>query len=327
MLTTTAAKVARGDSFEAGTTPLYRLEEQRRLQGNLCPVEGFASLVGHIGYNPPARRFAVCIFSGPVRHVANTRIFARLSRNSGQCLVYSMQYEAQQDLAMILPLPVALPAAQASIRFLNLISYSRFFDDLDSGFPQPAMPAAAGGVPPAPGSSRGFLPIEVVGDFVATFVPTLADFRRVDPQFKLPLWVWGQIPIYQDYGFAVFQLRARQAPTKVHPMALVFRTRMPKALFLPTVHIHDGKVHPTETFDHSLYVQDSRLRPSDQRNSFGDPANMPAKEILIASRSVAKGFMDIRRTQGIVEPDEIALKRELRGVLPNKDTIIPCETV
>jgi hypothetical protein len=38
-------------------------------------------------------------------------------------------------------------------------------------------------------------------------------------------------------------------------MALSFPVREGGKLFFPTVHIHDGKVHPTERFDHTLYAQ------------------------------------------------------------------------
>ena len=47
----------------------------------------------------------MCIFSLLVSSVANTNIFARSSVEGRQFLVYSMQYEADSELAMILPLP------------------------------------------------------------------------------------------------------------------------------------------------------------------------------------------------------------------------------
>ncbi len=81
----------------------------------------------------------MCIFSRPVRDVSHTRIFARLSLSGTQFLVYSMTYAADGDLAMILPLPVALPASERSIRFIDLKPYARFFDDLDRGFSPPRM--------------------------------------------------------------------------------------------------------------------------------------------------------------------------------------------
>src|SRR5690606_16069404 len=97
------------------------------------------------------------------------------------------------------------------------------------------------------------LAVHEVGDFVASFVPTLADFRRLDPQFVIPQESWDKIPEYSDYGFAVFQLKSLVG--NPHPMAFEFTTRWPDRIFFPTVHIHDGEVHDREEFDHTLYLQ------------------------------------------------------------------------
>jgi hypothetical protein len=151
----------------------------------------------------------------------------------------------------------------------------------------------------------------------------MKDFSRLDARFKLPLQTWEQIPIYQDYGFAVFQSRSNAVRTEVHPMAFEFATRLPKSLFLPTVHIHDGQVHRTERFDHTLYVEDYRLRPTQTRDLFGNRVNVSAKDGLQASSGVLKQFVDVGRADGTIEPNEIAFKRRLNGIFPNVDTIIP----
>ncbi len=92
--------------------------------------------------------------------------------------------------------------------------------------------------------------------YVASFVPSVADFVRLDPRFRLPEVLFDAVPHYADYGFAVFQL----APGKVtvHPMALRFPTRDPDRLFFPTVHVHDGRFHAKAKFDHALYFQTPR---------------------------------------------------------------------
>ena len=48
----------------------------------------------------------MCMFSGNVVDVANTRIFARDAKQNNQFLVYEMTFTAAEDLAMILPIPV-----------------------------------------------------------------------------------------------------------------------------------------------------------------------------------------------------------------------------
>jgi len=50
------------------------------------------------------------------------------------------------------------------------------------------------------------------------------------------------LPIYEDFGFAVFKLRA--GLKRIHSMALEFPRRDPKSLFFPTVHVHDGHSVP-----------------------------------------------------------------------------------
>jgi hypothetical protein len=235
-----------------------------------------------------------------------------------------MSYTANTDLAMILPLPAATPASEQTLHFISLKGYASFFDDMASGFPRES--ARSVGVPREGGYPGGGNPLAIheVGDFVASFVPTLGDFARLDRRFRLPQQTWQQIPAYADYGFAVFKLRARSKATIVHPMAFEFKTRTPNILFLPTVHIHDGIVHPSERFDHTLYVQDYRLRPTYPNDSRVVQRGEGAAGTLWPSTRVARGFMDITRTQGIINPSEICLKWAMRGDLPNRDTLILC---
>lgn len=101
------------------------------------------------------------------------------------------------------------------------------------------------------------LVVHEIGSFVASYVPTRADFARLDPRFRLPDVLFDSVAHYEDYGFAVFQLAPGNVT--VHPMGLQMPTRRPAALFFPTVHVHDGRFHPTAKFDHSLYYQDARV--------------------------------------------------------------------
>ena len=98
----------------------------------------------------------MCCFSKPVSSVSDTRIFARADEGQREFLVYSMSLEAKQDLAMILPLPVAAGTGEKGVEFINLEGYPDFFADLLKGFPVPppresrghdAIPTAAGAAP------------------------------------------------------------------------------------------------------------------------------------------------------------------------------------
>jgi hypothetical protein len=166
----------------------------------------------------------------------------------------------------------------------------------------------------------GVLAVESVGDFVASFVPSLRDFSRLDRRFRLPNSVWNQIPDYRDYSFAVFQLReTRATPSEVHPMALEFRTRLPNTIYFPTVHIHDGRVHRTEHFDHSLYTQDPRLYPS----APGHPAYAASSKLpLTPSIAPIGSFVDPKRAQGVIDREARCYRLSLRGNLDNQDTLL-----
>lgn len=196
----------------------------------------------------------MCCFSRPVQFVGSTRIFARFLDGLDQCVVYEMEIHAKEELAMILPIPVAQPAREDAVKFVDLGGYRDFFEDLDKAFPEPltlGLASRSKDVTPAPEKAK--LEVQRVGSFDASFVPTQADFRRLDARFRLDDSVWKSLPQYRNFGFAVFKLR--EGNQHVHPMAFRFPTAMPGRVFFPTVHIHDGKVHETEEFDHTLYAQ------------------------------------------------------------------------
>ena len=204
----------------------------------------------------------MCIFSGPAT-VSGTRIFGRVEGDE-QYVVYQMAFGATDDVAMVLPLPVAPGSGEAAVRFVDLSTFPKFFDALEMMFPRPAafqfLELSA---------SRQTLEVQRVGDYEASYVPSIADFARLDRRFRLASEVWDALPTYADFGFAVFQLRQERGllqriglkkvepagPRDVHPMAFAFRTRTPDRVFFPTVHVHDGVVHATATFDHELYCQ------------------------------------------------------------------------
>jgi hypothetical protein len=262
----------------------------------------------------------MCCFAQRVKNVANTRIFCRLTDRGSQFLVYQMDYESAVPNAMILPIPTQLPATEDQIQFLNLEAYATFFSDLESGYPQLQnkkliMPSTSSrtSVDSAP------LKVHSVGSFVASFVPTIDDFDRLDPQFVIPRSSWEKIPIYHDYGFAVFQLKSLHG--RIHPIALEFPTRMPDQVFFPTVHIHDGEVHQQEHFDHTLYLQDDRW---DSRVSkYDGPEKRDPSTGFVRSQKVAKHFMKPGLAQNVVSPDLLVHRRKFFGSYANHDRIVP----
>ena len=221
-----------------------------------------------------------------------------------QGLVYQMRLGAPAEVAMILPIPVIPGSAEDSVKFLDLSAYPKFFADLDSGFPVPeAYSSLRNSVAPAP---QGVLKVQEVGSYEASYVPRIADFGRLDERFRLPVAVWKKLPQFADYGFAVFRLKPGER--EIHPMAFTFPTRHAAELFFPTVHIHDGKVHREEDFDHTLYCQ-TRL---------GGRAMLEWEE----SPRLAGGFTKPKLAQDLLAENQHVHRRSLQGKMRNADILL-----
>lgn len=257
----------------------------------------------------------MCCFSQPVIAVNNTQIFARPSGKGTQFLAYQMNYESSVDNAMILPLPVRQPANDNSLKFIDLSHYDVFFDDLARGFPF-QMPPSIGCSGPSETAAGNKLQVFEVGNYIASFVPTLADFDRLAPQFTLRKDVWAQIPQYIDFGFAVFQLAS--GAMKPHPMAFEFQTANDD-LFFPTMHIHDGEIHASEEFDHILYLQHAGL---DSKAYGYQNAHIEDKSTgFIRSKYPASQFCRVDQSAGLIAGDLLIHRKIVQGNIPNKDTV------
>jgi hypothetical protein len=247
----------------------------------------------------------MCCFSGKVDVVADTNIFVRASKEGRQFIVYSMRFKAGEDLAMILPIPTAKNSAEDAVKFINLEKYPDLFDDLVKGFPVPRSKDDSRGKKNGP--AAGGLAVVEVGKFVASFVPSIKDFARLDKQFRLPDGVWEKLPQYKEFGFAVFKLKKpEKGEQKVHPMAFEFPRLDKKVLFFPTVHIHDRTVPAKAKFDHSLFCQ------------VGDVAPMGWEE----SPGLADSFVKTKDTQGIVDGSAHVYRKLMKGSYENKDHLV-----
>jgi hypothetical protein len=251
----------------------------------------------------------MCAFSGNTTVVvSNTRIFAKTSGRLAT-IVYSMTLTVDSHVAMLLPLPVLQGGmGERALSFVNLEGYPDFFDDLDRGWPEPTTMEAEATLGPVP-CAGGRVPLAVhsVGAFEASFVPRLQDFDRLDARFRLSDDVWQKLPAYADYGFAVFRM-APGTDKSIHPMAFRFHTRFPDRTFFPTVHIHDGEVHDTAAFDHSLYYQimSERVAFRDERASF----------------DVASAFVHEAKNKALVSMNKLVYLKKLVGELPNRDFFV-----
>jgi len=243
----------------------------------------------------------MCIFSGPVKDVSDTKIFAGIS-GSKQYLAYEMSFLADEKLAMLLPIPTPPRISEQAVSFISLEKYTGFFSDLSSLFPVPL----TRGIAP----SLGLLRVEKVGAFEASFVPSASDFHRLDPRFKIPSQALSAWPEYNDFGFAVFKLGPGKQ--RVHAMAFSFPTRYRTQIYFPTRHVHDGTVRETAYFDHSLYFQLGRFRRT-----------LPVSEQ--SNRRV--GWIQARRSSGILSPNRRCYRISLHGFRANADVYVPHQLV
>lgn len=251
----------------------------------------------------------MCCFSRHVESVSNTNIFARSSKEGRQFLVYSMTIESKEDLAMILPIPVPSGSPDDAVKFIDLKGYRNFFKDMLAGFPVPPPPAPAGRSKSdnAKVDAPKTLPVVEVGEFEASFVPSVRDFSRLDERFRLPDSTWDQLPLYREYGFAVFKLK--QGAKTIHPMAFDFPRANPKKIFFPTVHIHDGKVHPKAAFNHTLYCQ---VTETESRQV------MDWRE----SPKLANQFMKVNQTKELLVANRHCYQRMIHGQQKNEDILV-----
>ena len=247
----------------------------------------------------------MCCFSKHVQLVTDTDIFARAGKDGRQFLVYAMRFKAGEDLSMILPLPVPKHPKEDAVRFINLEKYPNFFEEMLDGFPLAAR-GFGGALRPPYAASGPKLAVVEVGSFVASFVPAIKDFGRLDERFRLPTEVWDKLPQYKDAGFAVFQLK--KGDMKVHPMAFEFPRANPDRLFFPTVHIHDGEVHAKAAFDHMLFCQTAATGGILDWEESPQPAGLFMK--------------DIEKAQGIVEPKAHCYRKIMKGMLENRDLLV-----
>ncbi len=247
----------------------------------------------------------MCCFTGKVEEVKNTRIFGRLGERGNQVLIYQMSVNVKRDLAMVLPVPVKKGAAEGAMKFFNFSKYEDVFQDLSAMFPVPRVMRGILGY--GAGGGQGLnLQVVSVGSYDASFVPTIADFSRLDARFRLPEGVWAKLPRYADFGFAVFKLKPGNA--QVHPMAFSFPTALASTVFFPTLHIHDGEIHSKESFDHTLYLQGTDL------NLAGDGW----KE----SPGLAASKVKCDLTHGMIRSEMHVYRNQFRGVYANGDVLI-----
>jgi hypothetical protein len=192
------------------------------------------------------------------------------------------------------------------VRFIDLKEYPAFFQHVSYAFLPTAAASKEDSLMYMGMGSRSKLEVQKVGSYDASYVPTVADFSRLDERFRLPDGTWEKLPAYKDWGFAVFKLR--DGDQQYHPMAFAFDRKSDAALFFPTVHIHDGKVHSNANFDHILYCQPGEpgLALNGWKESFGP----------------ASTFVNVEKARGVVDGTRHFYRYEIKARRPNRDIYV-----
>jgi hypothetical protein len=256
----------------------------------------------------------MCIFSRPVDLVGSTRILVSSMKDGRHATIYQMAYEARADVAMILPVPVRPGIGDDALSFVDLSIYRDFFDELDRCcYPVTERPPGGGGGyggerSPAP---RPKLVVHEVGDFIASYVPSMDEFGRLEECFRLPAAAWETLPDYSSFGFAVFQLQPGAELRETHPLAYHYPPAKPGELYFPTAHLHEGgPANARARFDHALYAQPYKQHPNLESSSWDFSPILPGRK------------MDLVKSKGLLSGDRRVGRLLLEGNFPNADLVM-----
>jgi hypothetical protein len=97
------------------------------------------------------------------------------------------------------------------------------------------------------------------------------------------------------------------SPDRFHPMAFTFPRRDPSKLFLPTIHVHDGRVLPAASFDHALYVQGAGETDARWTTSNGTPTRYASAPPAISALVAANRCVRRRKMFGLFDNEDVWL--------------------
>lgn len=248
----------------------------------------------------------MCIFSAPVKSVENTRIFGK-TENGVQTLIYQMAYDADFTLAMVLPLPVE-PDGKVEFVDFEHQDYRGFFDELWRLFNSGTSRSMNKSADPEPKK----LKVHQVGNFEASFMPSIGDLAKLDSRFVISEGVWTALrQKHRSFGFVV--VRLKPGAMSIHPLAIKFDSAFPDSVYFPTTHVHDGAVHPKAHFDHTLYLQTNASDKDASRKRFTATRKMFLTPFLAGH--VVKN--------ALVMPTRPVKMRDMVGNFANEDTWAP----
>jgi hypothetical protein len=226
----------------------------------------------------------MCIFSGIIEHVSNTKILVSVIYPSElkykninglekgvkmpkyerpfQLTVYSNKtaFDTAIKPTMILPFPLKRGGNQ--VKLLNFCNYARIFEDLDLLFPIDEIEMNAT-------FSNNFddeeIAVEYIGDYKASIVPNFDAIAHVSKkEFSIAQETVDLLGKYYKtgYGFIVCELTVHNK--QYSPFAYMHEIRDDRKLFVPTRHFHSHS-EPNIT-----YKYDSGLLENDESYDLDD---------------------------------------------------------
>jgi hypothetical protein len=190
----------------------------------------------------------MCIILSTVDKVANTKIYVSPDKeNKRQLTVYSNEVATKEENAMILPVP-----NPETIELLDLSNYPKFFEDCEACFTRVPTLSLRSFQPM--NAYASLLPVFQVGSYLASIVPSLYDFSRVNRD----VFDYGDDLIrvleknYKE-GFGFILCVLKKGSHTYHPFAYTHDIQTPNRLFIPTRHYHPGESNSTADWDHIIY--------------------------------------------------------------------------
>lgn len=235
-------------------------------------------MVNYIEITLIQSHYEMCIFAESVAEVRKTRIFVSPTTDGRQLTIYenhvgpslnedsnddSSVSEGVQYNAMILPCPVNEDGEITLIDLSGKKNTDFSFDKLSKCFPTLVRMTKSKGMAK---SAAKFVDeeeeLEVVdlGAYKVSIAPTARDIRRANKDiFKISKGTRKVLKKEYDEGFSfvicMFDMSKEIDP---HPIAYIHDLLPSGNLFVPCKHVHDGKEHSKEKFDHIIYSLNAR---------------------------------------------------------------------
>jgi hypothetical protein len=203
----------------------------------------------------------MCIISGNIESVTNTKIFCGVNRkNNRQITIYSNSVKTREtNNAMILP--VVFPD---SLQFHDLQDYSNFFDDCNISF---VSHSDYDDDRCDSSDSRKSLKVFSVGSYYVSVAMNLSDIQRINHGiFHLTTDLDNVLNKYYSqtcFGFIICQLH--ENTINYHPFAYSHNI-LQKTIFIPTRHYHNNegdRLH-ADDWDHTIYLYNCNIESNNK---------------------------------------------------------------